>query len=134
MDPLDSVPADEGMPFGRLWALCPHGHREQPTRAAVLAKKHRRNSVSLCDIDLLALRGMYNTAFSPICRLPDEMLVRIMGHLDWLDMLCIRRTSRIFLRLFGRYEFSHLHDNNTGLFDLYAPWMVPALPVQDRAL
>ncbi|OAA56299.1 f-box domain containing protein [Niveomyces insectorum RCEF 264] len=91
------------MPLGRLRALCQRDYfRSQSPRdavEAVLAKKPGYNAVTIYDLDILAVRGMSNTVFSPLCRLPDEVLVHIMDHLDWLDMLCIRRTSRIFLRL-----------------------------------
>lgn len=157
------APADDGLPLGRLWALCPYGtFREQPAHAmigALLAKNaknieknnksqtskkqrrgrrpcHNSADVSLYDdIDILAARGLCNVARSPLCRLPDDVLARILGYVDWDDMLCIRRTSRIFLRLFGRSEFSHLHDKGaSGLFVLPTPWTSPAMPTGDGRL
>lgn len=112
-------------------------------RSMKLPRSPRNNNalVSLRDdIDVLAARGLYNAACSPLCRLPDDVLVRIMGHLGWDDLLFLRHTSRAFMRLFGcRGEFESLRDdnainNNSGLFVLPTPWPPLALPAHNARL
>ncbi|CAK7224907.1 hypothetical protein SCUCBS95973_005678 [Sporothrix curviconia] len=102
---------DAEMPLGRLAALCPEGPIREPPPGdiikALLAKysnksqKHGRrggggsfNAVSVHnDIDILAAQALYNDAYSPLCRLPDELLICIMEMLDFDDILCLRQTT-----------------------------------------
>ncbi|KAK3942093.1 hypothetical protein QBC46DRAFT_428423 [Diplogelasinospora grovesii] len=42
----------------------------------------------------------HNRTQNPLCRLPDTILVRMMRLLDPVTLECLRRCSRIFLRLF----------------------------------
>ena len=48
----------------------------------------------------LIAAAFHNTTLSILCRLPDEVLVRIMQHSDRVTVECLRRCSRVFLRLF----------------------------------
>lgn len=44
-----------------------------------------------------------------LCKLPEELLVHIMRDLDAASLLCLRRTSRQFMRLFGDLKFEEYH-------------------------
>lgn len=55
-------------------------------------------------LDPLVKRAYHNVAVSLLCRIPDDVLHRIMAHLDTLSLNCLRRTSRIFLRLFEAHR------------------------------
>ena len=71
-------------------------------RSAKKTPKPLRNNavVSLNDdIDVLAAYGLYNSACSHLCRLLEDVIVRIMDHLDWEDIFFLRHTSRVFMRL-----------------------------------
>lgn len=104
------------------------------------AKKDRRRPINALvslrgDMDVLAARGLYNASCSPLCRLPEDVIVRIMSHLEWEDLYFLRHTSRVFLRLFSlRDEFSFLRDpdamagNNNSLYVLSTPWIPSAFP------
>ena len=48
-------------------------------------------------MDHLIAAAFHNLACSPLCRLPEELLVDIMEYLDPLSIQCFRRTSRLFL-------------------------------------
>jgi len=47
--------------------------------------------------------------------LPEEILLPIMKQMDPTSLQCLRRTSRIFLRLFSDRTFRHWHYDPTGL-------------------
>lgn len=149
------MPDIQEMPLGRLRALCPRGPvAEKPAKdiiAGLLAQtktansRIRRNTVSPYDgLDQLAVCSLYNKFNSRLCRLPDNVLVRIMGFLAWDDIICLRRTTRIFLQLFGRPEFQELQDTDgqAGLLGLHfrrppmtvSPWVWPKFPVDSPRL
>lgn len=70
-------------------------------------------------LDPLVQKAYHNVAVSPLCRIPDELLLMIMKYLDSADVASIRRTSRIFLRLFQDHHFRALHS-------IYRyPWPTP---------
>ncbi|KAK5655711.1 hypothetical protein OQA88_5248 [Cercophora sp. LCS_1] len=50
-----------------------------------------------------------------LVNLPEELLIKIMKYLDPSSTQCLRRTSRIFLRLFSDQSFAHWHHPNSGL-------------------
>ncbi|KAK0655468.1 hypothetical protein B0T16DRAFT_487004 [Cercophora newfieldiana] len=64
------------------------------------------------DTDPLVADAFYNAKYSHLCRLPDTVLLRIMERLDPIGLQCLRRTSRLFLRLFGDDRFSHYHHDD----------------------
>ncbi|ERS95373.1 hypothetical protein HMPREF1624_08251 [Sporothrix schenckii ATCC 58251] len=164
---------DEGVPLGRLRALCPSGPVPEPpvhdVIASVLAKqgkargkaetagmararrskniprrrRHRTNINSIDsidirdkspDLDVLAARALYNAACSPLCRLPDDVLARIMCHLGWDNIYFLRHTCRLFMRVFSTHSFFRLIrapeaiNNNSSLFVLPTPWSPEKLP------
>lgn len=53
----------------------------------------------------------HNLTYSPLCSLPEELLIDIMEYLDPLSIQCLRRTCRIFLRLFCSVEFAYACDD-----------------------
>jgi F-box domain len=55
--------------------------------------------------DSIILRG-------PLYRLPEELLINIMENLDDVSLLCLRRTSRKFMRLFGNRSFKKYHGSD----------------------
>ncbi|KAK0725853.1 hypothetical protein B0H67DRAFT_551313 [Lasiosphaeris hirsuta] len=44
-----------------------------------------------------------------LCDLPDNVLLAIMSQADQVSLFCLRRVSRIFLRLFKDRRFRHVH-------------------------
>ncbi|KAM7194441.1 hypothetical protein V8F20_007967 [Naviculisporaceae sp. PSN 640] len=44
---------------------------------------------------------LHNATRSPLARLPDDILLKIMKHADDVSLLCLRRTCRTMLRLFS---------------------------------
>ncbi|KAF4121318.1 hypothetical protein GMORB2_2280 [Geosmithia morbida] len=42
--------------------------------------------------------------------MPNEMLLEIMAHLPLSGLYCLRQTSFLFMQLFSRPEFNHLHE------------------------
>ncbi|KAK3375618.1 hypothetical protein B0T24DRAFT_676543 [Lasiosphaeria ovina] len=45
-----------------------------------------------------------------LCWLPEEVLLRIIKHLDPVGLQCLRRTSRVFLYHFNNRRFGKFHD------------------------
>ena len=94
------------------------------------------------DIDVLAARALYNAACSPLCRLPDNLLVHIMCHLGWEDIWFLRHVSRVFMRLVScRPELASVRDDDVGamngdtsLFALPTPWRPPVFPTHSPQL
>ena len=56
------------------------------------------------NLDPLVKKAYHNVAVNLFCRIPDDILYLIMDHLDVLSLNCLRRTSRIFLRLFEKHS------------------------------
>lgn len=56
------------------------------------------------DVDYLTHKAYHNVAVSLLCRIPDDLLYLILDRLDVLSLNCLRRTSRIFLRLFEAHR------------------------------
>jgi hypothetical protein len=61
-------------------------------------------------MDALVAAAYHNFNCSPLCSLPEDLLVQIMQHLNPLSMQCLRRVSRLFLRLYCSPEFADTHD------------------------
>ncbi|KAK3339772.1 hypothetical protein B0T25DRAFT_560588 [Lasiosphaeria hispida] len=59
-----------------------------------------------------------------LLNLSEELLLEIMKHLDSTSIQCLRRTSRIFLRLFSDRSFAQWHHPNSGLprYTTKLPW------------
>ncbi len=76
---------------------------------------------------------------SQLCALPEETLLEILSHLDPSTLQCLRRTSRLFLRLFSAPRFSHLHNTDTISRALsnaplpILPWARPSPVVEFQA-
>lgn len=96
--------------LGRLEALCP----SNPARASAPHPP-----------DPLATAVEHN-ARSLLSGLPKELLNSIMYYLDPASMFCLRRVSRIFLRLFSSAAFSPMHDKE-GFFER-GPWTAQKVP------
>jgi hypothetical protein len=58
-----------------------------------------------CEMDPLVALAHRNITWSPLCRLPDEILLEIMERLDFASLYTLRNVSRVFLRLFGAMCF-----------------------------
>lgn len=71
----------------------------------------------------LIAAAYHNKTRSPLCRFPDAILVRIMQLSDNVTVECLRRCSRIFLRLFPDARASVKHFT-TQLTDNH-PWTSP---------
>ncbi|KAK3381124.1 hypothetical protein B0H63DRAFT_523856 [Podospora didyma] len=57
--------------------------------------------------------ALHNLTYSPLCSLPDHIRLRIMTQAGPVSLFCLRRTSRIFLRLFGDRRFAEFHDKSS---------------------
>jgi len=81
-------------------------------------------------VDPLVAAAICNTNNSPLFKLPDKVLLRIMEQLDPIGLQCLRRTSRLFLRLFGDSRFRNYHFTGDTLRGslVFTPWAV-ARPV-----
>jgi hypothetical protein len=77
------------------------------------------------DMDPLIAAGFRNLAHSPLCRLPEELLLDIMKRLDIVSIQCLRRVSRLFLRLFSSPTFRSSCDNSNHPLDSYEHWYEP---------
>ncbi|KAK3364570.1 hypothetical protein B0T25DRAFT_576806 [Lasiosphaeria hispida] len=44
-----------------------------------------------------------------LCDLPDDVLLAVMSQADHVSLFCLKRVSRIFLRLFKDRRFRHVH-------------------------
>lgn len=104
-----------GDTMGRLTALRPPGCRGTQ-RALDLA----------AGTDTWIAAVQHNLDVSALRRLPRSVLLKIMRQLDGVDIFCLRRTCRVFLQLFGSYDFKHLHDKEP--FSEPGPWVQQAFP------
>ncbi|KAK4447357.1 hypothetical protein QBC34DRAFT_440111 [Podospora aff. communis PSN243] len=59
--------------------------------------------------DPLIADTLHNAKYSPLCRLPEELHLAIMKELDEFGVQSLRRTCRLFLRLFGDRQFAYFH-------------------------
>jgi len=65
----------------------------------------------------------HNLNFSPLLRLPEEILLLVMDDLDAYTLRNLRHTSRVFLRLFGSSAFKEYHLSWTpGPHGNCGPW------------
>ncbi|KAK3358087.1 hypothetical protein B0T25DRAFT_540917 [Lasiosphaeria hispida] len=75
---------------------------------------------------------------SYLCNLPEELLLLIMESLDPTSIECLRRTSRLFLRLFSSPCFSHQHNKELSnspppSWMPYTPWARPSRAFEAEA-
>lgn len=75
-------------------------------------------------MDPLIAARYHNLTFSPLCQLPEEFLLDIMKRLDLISIECIRRASRLFLRLYSFPEFSHTYNSQRWPLS-YRHWFEP---------
>ncbi|CAK7232027.1 hypothetical protein SCUCBS95973_008123 [Sporothrix curviconia] len=125
---------NEDVPCGRLRALCPSGPVQDTPDIAPDAD-NVKNVDNIADLDILATRARHNAVKSPLCRLPESILVHIMSRcLSWHDLYFLRCTSRLFMRLFATDNyFDWLRDandfnNNSSLIEVPTPWCPPRSP------
>src|SRR3569833_2067775 len=76
----------------------------------------------------LIAAAYHNRTKNPLCRLPDGVLVRLMRLLDPVSIECLRRCSRIFLRLFPAACASA--DDFSTTADPRFPWPTSMLKLQ----
>lgn len=88
-----------------------HEQQEQPRILPTLSDLQRI-------MDPLIAAQVYNNNYGPLCRLPDELLLRILHGLgdDILTLYCLRRVSRSFRRLINEPDI----------------WKHMLLPLSDR--
>ncbi|KAK3935548.1 hypothetical protein QBC46DRAFT_297878 [Diplogelasinospora grovesii] len=102
---------------------------EKPVVALVAAWTGRKTQepASQLDRDLLVADALNNMSRSHLCGLPDIVLLRIMKLLDPTDLQCLRRTSRVFLRLFSSRVFRSYHDSSPVnlSWQPFFPWTIP---------
>lgn len=82
--------------------------------------------------DPLVAEACYNMQRSPLYGLSDELLLKIMRHLDTTSLQCLRKVSRTFLRLSSSREFRCYHANDENDFNL--PWQRFAFRAKDGEL
>lgn len=88
---------------------------------------------SLKDMDPLIADGYHNLTCSPLCRLPEELLLDIMKRLDIVSIQCLRRISRLFLRLYCSPHFRRSHRDSTRILSTpnYDHWYEPKGELRD---
>jgi hypothetical protein len=80
------------------------------------------------EMDPIIAAGFHNLTCSRLCRLPEELLLDIMKRLDMTTIQCLRRTSRLFLRLYSSPVFcnSYLeHDDQRLQLEHHDHWHEP---------
>jgi hypothetical protein len=86
----------------------------------------RESSVDYsADMDPLIARAFHNQTQSAVCQLPEELLLDIMKLLELEDPAsnqCLRRTCRLFLRLYSSMEFSEGHAIGSTETIFSKPW------------
>lgn len=70
----------------------------------------------------------HNKTKSPLCRLPDAVLIRIMRLCDGVSVECLRRSSRTFLRVFPSACRSAADYDMTRL--RFFPWPISTVPLR----
>jgi hypothetical protein len=103
--------------FGRLAALRPFGINE-PTKDEELGWSLLRHP--------FVVAAEHNATASPLLRLPMELVVQIMLQLDEVEVFCLRRTCRAFLRPFCDQTFAEFHDD--GFFASHSPHTSQRIP------
>jgi hypothetical protein len=91
-------------------------HRED--RSPCHCSTDRTSLASLAEMDPLIADGYHNLICSPLCRLPEELLLDIMKRLDLVSIQCLRRVSRLFLRLYCSPPFRGCHCDSSLLTPL----------------
>lgn len=80
------------------------------------------------NVDPLVAAMFHNRRCSRLCQLPEELLIGIMQQVDLLDIQCLRRTCRLFLRLYSSSEFSSTHNENLRAlqdYEKFSCWLDP---------
>lgn len=67
---------------------------------------------SAAEMDPTIAAEFHNLTCSLLCRLPEELLLDIMKHLDITGIQCLRRACRLFLRLYSSPIFSSSYLGN----------------------
>ena len=87
------------------------------------------NKIRPREMDPLVLRIHVNMALSFLYRLPDAILLKIMGRLDFVSIQILRRTCRVFLRLFNAPGFQPYRNPEmyltNNLRPQFQPWVSP---------
>ncbi|CAG9949761.1 unnamed protein product [Clonostachys rosea f. rosea IK726] len=78
-------------------------------------------------MDPLMAAASHNLTCSRLCQLPEKILIGLMKLLGPLDMQCLRRACRLFLRLYCDSSFADSHDvqNFWHWMSLYEHWLSP---------
>lgn len=86
------------------------------------------------EMDPLIAAGFHNLTRSPLCRLPEELLLDIMERLDLVTIQCLRRASRLFLRLYSSSVFSNTHDMKPAELGIatFENWSEPEKDLSDN--
>lgn len=82
-------------------------------------------------MDPLIAAGFHNLTCSPLCRLPEELLLDIMERLDLLSIQCLRRVSRLFLRLYSSPIFHSSHEMIKSYLATHDHWDKPKYQLRD---
>jgi hypothetical protein len=78
----------------------------------------------------LVAAALHNLTQSQLCSLPEDILLLIMDYTDEISLFCLRRTSRVFMRLFGDRRFRKHHDDTREPRN--NPWKLAKLSKQTR--
>jgi hypothetical protein len=87
---------------------------------------------STAEMDPLVAAGFHNLTCSPLCRLPEELLLDIMGRLDLVSIQCLRRASRLFLRLYSSPIFRSTQQPERTVLDSFEHWDEPRDDLPDN--
>lgn len=76
-------------------------------------------------MDPLIAAAFHNQNCSAFCGLPEELLLKTMAYLPLLGIQCLRRTCRLFLRLYCSPEYAKSHDLEYKDRATFLPWEQP---------
>lgn len=79
---------------------------------------------NVAKMDPLIAAGFHNLICSPLCRLPEELLLDIIQQLDLVSIRSLRRVSRLFIRLFSSPKFYNTYDSTCKRFS-FEHWYDP---------
>ena len=86
-------------------------------------------------MDPLVAAAFHNLNCSRLCSLPEELLLRIMIILNLPGVQCLRRSTRLFLRLYSSSEFNRFYvTSGATLGQPFRPWRytLPSTLPSDR--
>ncbi|OAA65337.1 taurine catabolism dioxygenase family protein [Niveomyces insectorum RCEF 264] len=124
----DDREGDDGnTPCNRLRVLCPgtsgnsEANRMLVSEASETSEANEGHEDHQMPPDRLAIAARHNATSCLLARLPEELLLDILEYLDSEALFFVRRTSRLFLRLFSSHALRQFHDRDGERLRFYFP-------------